>query len=117
LSFFFIALAVAFQSVPQHFMEKYRRGPPAQYRRSIVRFRYRGFSQRNQICSHLLDFLRQLRFARKTARRGGLESSTRSKSMPSSARVWASIINRTEALGDTMALPSLDTIREFERCT
>src|SRR6266704_3439225 len=35
LSFFFIALPVAFPSVSQHFMEKHRRRAPAQYRRSI----------------------------------------------------------------------------------
>src|SRR5271165_4009762 len=37
--------------------------------------------------------------------------------IPSLARVCASITRRVEALGETMALPSLVTMRELESCT
>src|SRR6266851_3604362 len=63
LSFLFIALPVAFQPVPQHFMKKNGRRAPAQYRRSIVRLRHRCLAQRAQVRRHFLDLARQFRFA------------------------------------------------------
>ena len=73
LSFLFIALSVAFQSVTQHFMKKNRSRAPAQYRRSIIWLRHGRLAQRAQVRGHFLDLARQFRFARQTARRGGLK--------------------------------------------
>jgi len=115
LSFFFIALPVAFQSVAQHFMEKDRRRAPAQYRRSIVRLRHRRLRNALKSAAILSILLVSSASLGKPLAAGAWNVSTRSKSMPSSARVCASMIIRLEALGDTMALPSLDTILEFER--
>src|SRR5882757_3673354 len=69
----FFALSVAFQSVTQHFMKKNRSRAPAQDRRSIIRLRHGRLAQRAQVRGHFLDLARQFRFARQTARRGGLK--------------------------------------------
>ena len=46
--------------------------------------------------------------------RGAWNVSTRSRSMPSSARVCASITSRAEPLGVAISAPSLDTMRELD---
>ncbi len=73
LSFLFVTLPVSFQPVPQHLMEKDRRRAPAQDRRPIVRLRHRRFAQRTQVRRHPLNFPRQLRFVRQSARIRGLK--------------------------------------------
>ena len=74
LSFFLVALPVAFQSVPQHFMEKHCRRAPAQHRRPIVRLRHRSLAQCAQVPGHFFNLACQFRFARQAARRRRLES-------------------------------------------
>src|SRR5580692_3855252 len=74
LSFFFIPLPVSFHPVPQHFVKKYRRRPPAQQRGPVIGLRHRRLPQLFQIRRHLGGLLHQHGFAWQSAHRRRLKS-------------------------------------------
>jgi len=117
LSLVFIALAMTFEAMAEHFVEEDRQRAPAEEGRAVVGLGDRRFAQIFQVRGHLVNLAMRSASLGRLAAAGAWKVSTRINSMPSSARVSASMIRRVLALGEAMAAPSLETRREVKSCT